>query len=125
MQIKRALDAPVREAATWEDRWAGPDGGLIACWERGLEKRREDPELAARAVAGELVILPWKGGVEKAIKGVKYGSYQYLAMLQGLCGEPLDIDTGAEVSRVCSRTQMQVIYTNDMSKYVVTAQEGP
>lgn len=124
MRIKRALDAPVRESATWEERWAGPDGGLIACWERGLEKRREDPELATRAVAGELVILPWKGGVEKVIKGAKYGSYQYLAMLQGLRGEPLDIDTAVEVSRVCSRTQMQVVYTGDMSKYVVAVQEA-
>lgn len=124
MHIKRGLDAPARESATWEDRWAGPDCGLIACWERGLEKRREDPELATRAVAGELVILPWKGGVEKAIKGAKYGSYQYLAMLQGLRGEPLDIDTAVEVSRVCSRTQMQVVYTGDMSKYVVVVQEG-
>lgn len=102
---------------TWEARWQGPDAGIIASWERGREKRREDPALAARAVAGELIVLPWKGGVEKAIKGSKYGPFHYLAMWQGLRGDPLEIDTSQNVTLVCSKTGVSVTYTADDSKY--------
>jgi hypothetical protein len=65
-----------------------------------------------------LVVLPWKGGVVSAIKlGKKYGTLFYLAMWQGLRGEPLDIDTDLEVVRTCSRTGMVVTYTADRSRY--------
>lgn len=94
------------------------DNGLIACWERGREKAIEEPELAAKAIVGQLVILPWKGGVEREIKKKeKYGTYRYLAMWQGLRGEDLDIDTSVDSPRVCSVTGMKVIYTSDYEKY--------
>ena len=62
------------------ERWEGSDKGLIWCWERGRQKRSEHPELAARAHNGELVVLVWKGGVEKKLDIDKHpGSLQYLA----------------------------------------------
>lgn len=66
---------------------------------------------AQTAKRGELIILPWRGGVDEAIKGKKYGTYQYLAMWQGLREESLDIDTNSPVSITCSGTNMQVIFT--------------
>lgn len=117
MRVYRDVSEPPREGLSWDQRWEGPDRGLIACWERGRTKRLEDPELAAKASLDELVVLPWKGGVEKPIKGGKYGSYLYLAMFQGLRGEPLDIDPSADTSRTCSRTQVTVTYTSDRSKF--------
>ena len=64
------------------------------------------------------MVLPWKGGVEAATKlGHKYGSLFYLAMLQGLRGAPLSIDTNAEITLTCTRTQMSVTYTLDSNKY--------
>jgi hypothetical protein len=109
--IKRDVNAPKRVALSWEELWLGPDGGLIQCWERGREKRVEDPELAARAIAGELIILAWKGGVEEKLKtGKKYGTLYYLATWQGLRGESLDIDLDGETRLVCSRTGQSVTF---------------
>lgn len=118
MKIHRSIAVPIREYAKWDERWKADDDGLIACWERGREKRLEDPTLAAQAADGQLVVLPWKGGVEKAIKKQqKYGTLFYLAMWQGLRGEDLDIDSSAEIALNCTATGMTVVFTNDMAKY--------
>lgn len=77
----------------------------------------EEPELAANAISGQLVVLPWKGGVEKAIKKKeKFGSLRYLAMWQGLRGEDLNIDTSTEPSLICTLTGMKVVFTSDYEK---------
>ena len=118
MKIHRLITEPIRENSKWEERWNGVDQGLIACWERGREKRTEDPTLAAQAREGQLVVLPWKGGVEKAIKKKqKYGTLSYLAMWQGLRGEDLNIDSREELVLTCSVTKMTVVFTNDPAKY--------
>lgn len=116
MHIRRDITEPPRGDMPWKEKWEGADGGLIASWERGREKRIEDPELARRASEGELVVLPWSGGVEKAIKSKKYGSLLYVAMYQGLRGESLDIATDSEVVLKCARTKVAVTYTPDPSK---------
>lgn len=123
MRIQRAITEPLRPAATpWEERWSAPDLGLVACWERGREKSLQEPELAAQARAGRLVILAWKGGVEKAIKArQKVGTLFYLAMWQGLRGEDLDIDLAQEVVLMCTETGVSVVYTNDFAKYAYSA----
>jgi hypothetical protein len=118
MNLLRSIEEPIREGLSWNERWKGHDKGLIACWERGREKRLEDPELSAKAAAGQLIVLPWKGGVEKATKkGVKYGALHYLAMWQGLRAEDLNIDTSEERAIVCTATRMTVIFTGDPAKY--------
>lgn len=118
MKIRRAKATPNRGPLPWDDRWEAADHGLIAAWERGREKGREDPELAEKASAGCLVILPWKGGVQRAIKAKKkYGCLLYLAMWQGLRGDDLDIDMDDEIELRCASTGMTVIYTGDTSKY--------
>ena len=118
MRIKIAEVDPMHTSLTWQERWEGPDGGLISCWQRGREKAGEDPSLAAAAIKGELIVLPWKGGIERATKqSQKYGSLCYLAMWQGLRGDPLDLDTEQEVTLTCSRTGMKVTYTPELAKY--------
>jgi hypothetical protein len=118
MKFHRPTTVPIREGANWEERWKAEDGGLIACWERGRERRLEDPTLAAQAADGQLVILPWKGGVEKAIKKKqKFGTLYYLAMWQGLRDEDLNIDPAKEISLICTATGMAVVFTGDMTKY--------
>lgn len=118
MKIYRSVNEPARDGLSWDERWNGADHGLITCWETGRNKRREAPELAAQASAGQLVILPWKGGVEKAIKKKqKFGTLFYLAMWQGLRGEDLDIDLEAEPVLICSVTGMAVIFTGEHKKY--------
>jgi hypothetical protein len=118
MKIHRSIAEPIRENAKWDERWNADDDGLIACWERGREKRLEDPALAGQAADGQLVVLPWKGGVEKAIKKKqKYGTLFYLAMWQGLRGEDLDMDSLEETALTCTATGMTVVFTNDMAKY--------
>lgn len=118
MKLTRSISDPIRQNLTTKDRWESNDNGLIACWERGRQKATEDPELAVSALSGQLVLLPWKGGVEKAIKKKeKYGTYRYLAMWQGLRGEDLSINTSEEASRICTVTGMRVIYTFDYEKY--------
>jgi len=118
MRIYRESDAPKREGLDTLARWLGPDKGAIAAWERGREFATERPDLANRARCGELMVLPWKGGMERALKtGQKYGTKRYLAMWQGMRGDALDIDLDLDESRVCSATGMTVIYTSDVSKY--------
>lgn len=118
MRVHRKITEPIRECGTWYERWNAEDGGLIACWERGREKRLEAPWLADQATAGQLVSLPWKGGVEKATKNnQKFGTHFYLAMWQGLRGEDLDIDTAEEVVLICATTGVAVVLTCDMALY--------
>jgi len=118
MRIQRSITHPIRQNLTWEERWHAEDRGLIGSWEKGREKRLADPDLAAQASGGQLVVLPWKGGVEKEIKKKqKFGTLFYLAMWQGLRGEDLDIDPDQEVSLTCSVTGMIVVFTGDFAKY--------
>lgn len=118
MKIHRSITEPIRDGGTWQERWNSEDNGLIACWERGREKRLEDPVLAVQAAAGQLVVLPWKGGVEKSIKKKqKFGTHFYLAMWQGLRGEDLNIDPTEETVLNCTTTGMTVVFTSEIAKY--------
>jgi hypothetical protein len=120
-RLSRSIDCPVRGLLSWEELWAGPDQGLIYCWEHGRQKRLAEPDLAKRAEEGELVTLAWKGGTEnidieedgdgKKNKSQKrYGTLKYLAMWQGLRGEDLDIDLDAERVIICAKSKREVIF---------------
>jgi hypothetical protein len=61
-RLSRSIDCPARELLSWDETWAGPDDGLIYCWERGRQMRLAEPDVAKRAEKGELVTLAWKGG---------------------------------------------------------------
>lgn len=77
--------------------------------------RSESPALAARAMAGELPVLPWRGGVEKPLRsGVKLGSVYYLAMWQGLRGDSLDVSLQQDALLVCTRTGQAVQFVPDL-----------
>lgn len=117
LRIYRSLNEPIRDGISWNERWKGEDKGLITCWEVGRELRGKEPELAKCAENGELPILGWKGGIEKITKQrKKIGTLYYLAQLQGLKGEDLDIDLSQEPELICSRTGVKVIYTGDINK---------
>lgn len=119
MRVQRSVLSPESsDSLTWDERWNGPDRGLIAAWERGLAKAREVPEVAAAARAGELVVLPWKGGVERSTKaGQKVGVLYYYAMWLGLRGEDLDLSVDDEPVLTCSKTRVTAQFTFDSSKY--------
>lgn len=119
MKLQRSIHQPIRNVTNWDDRWSGEDEGFITCWERGREMRDEYPSVAERAMRGQLVVLPWKGGVDRAIKKKhKYGSFNYLAMWQGLRNQDLDLDTSKEVSLVCSITGVEVVFTGNMNYFL-------
>ena len=115
--IYRSCSEPIRENPSFNERWRGPDEGLITCWEVGRKKSEEYPELAERTRNGELPKLGWKGGVDKKNKQGKFGTLNYLAQWQGLRGEDLDIDLIAGRIITCSKTQTRVFFTNDQSKF--------
>lgn len=127
MNIYRSINEPSRLEPNWEERWQDVSQGLITSWERGREKGIEDPELALRALNGELVVLPWKGGFKLpkpgakvstvVSKAIKYGVFNYLAMWQGLRGEDLNIDADQEVSLTCTREKRMVVFTSSYAKY--------
>jgi hypothetical protein len=120
MRIQRTIDQALPLGDSWEDRWSGPDNGLIASWEAGRTLGQSQPDLAARAREGQLVPLPWKGGLRKALDGPsKYGTHLYLAMWQGLRGDDLLIETKDDISVTCSSTKTTVIFTSDSGKYSV------
>lgn len=93
-RLHRSIKTPIRTGLSWDERWLGPDDGLVWCWERGRQKREEDPTLATKAEQGELVSLAWKRG-----------TLEYLATWQGLRCEDLDIAVDDVVEMVCKKTQ--------------------
>lgn len=111
MQVFRDISERIRKGLSWAETWKSTDDGLIACWESGRERAFKDEISVQATKRGELIILPWRGGVDEPIKGKKYGTYQYLAMWQGLRGESLGIDTNFPVTITCSRTHMEVNFT--------------
>lgn len=124
MRIQRSIQAPIRTGLSTADLWQSSDLGLIACWERGRELAVEQPELARQAKDGVLMTLPWKGGVDRKLKGnaPKVGTYRYLAMWLGLRNEDLDIDTSKEVIFTCTRFGQDVLFTDDPDKYAADAE---
>jgi len=117
-RIHRPIDSPLRSGLTRDELWEAADKGLIKCWEIGRQRATRFPDLAQRCRADELPVLGWKGGVSRSLKkNEKYGSLKYLAQWQGLRGEDLDIDLGAERVMTCSQTKMVVTFTPDRSKY--------
>lgn len=117
MKVHRLISEPIRPNLTWDEKWESADRGLIACWERGRAKSLEDSTLAQQARNGQLMILPWKGGFNKAVKMKhKYGSFCYLAMWQGLRGNDLNIDAEYEPTLTCSVTSMTTVFTNDATR---------
>jgi hypothetical protein len=111
-RLYRSIGVAIREGLNWTETWRGPDKGLIWCWERGRQERSEKPGLAARADAGELVPLGWKGGVrEKGKMEKKPGTFNYLATWQGLRGEDLDLPLDGERTIKCTRTGQIVVFT--------------
>lgn len=117
MIIERSIDTPIREGLTVAETWNQADGGLIGCWERGREKALADPQLAERAMKGELVPLHWKGGVEKVIKRKKIGTLFYYATWLGLRGEDLFINTDEKPTMTCTRHGVTVIYSGAYRDY--------
>lgn len=111
-RLRRSMKEPIRQGLSWQETWRGPDNGLICCWERGREMRVNRPEDARRAEKGELIPLPWKGGVRKKLKADQIpGTLNYLAMWQGMRGEDLDVDPEGEQVVICSRTVQAVVFT--------------
>lgn len=58
----RSINEPIRSEPSFDERWGSIDLGLITSWERGRVKSMEQPKLAEQALAGQLIVLPWKGG---------------------------------------------------------------
>jgi hypothetical protein len=101
MRIACSVSKLPTQEDSYTARWEGADGGVIACWLRGLEMRKEYPHLATLAQEGTLPLLPWRGGIDKAPKsGKRLGAIQYLAGWHGLRGEDLDIDVSVDHEHV-------------------------
>ncbi|WBM43100.1 hypothetical protein M2J84_05545 [Comamonas aquatica] len=126
MLVTAFAAAPPEIDNNFDTRINGPDCGLINAWLVGIHKRTSDPELAAKARAGELPPLPFRGGVQKAIKAQnKIGALAYLAAWHGLRGEDLHMHTDQETTLVCTRTGVPVTYTGDTQKiWAASATDG-
>lgn len=119
-----AINPPVL-GDSWEERQEGPDAGLISAWLAGRDQREWWQDTVAAIKRNELPVLPFKGGIpekdddeEEAVKkqGKKLGSLHYIAMMQGLLGEDLYLETSKDIVRVCSKTGVQVIFTCDTAR---------
>lgn len=124
MKVFRAISEPVRKDPTFDERWGSIELGLITSWEAGREMGLEKPELVEDAKVGRLMVLPWKGGVAKALKTTtKYGVFNYVAMWQGLRGENLNVDPEVEMTMTCTVMNVTVTYTSDFAKYANSVEE--
>lgn len=112
--VTASVLVPPPEASVYVDRWGTVEATVLTCWHNGLQKRKEQgwAETAAQASAGELPLLPWRGGVDPEAKSAatKVGTLQYLAMWQGLRGEDLAIDTGGQLTVTCTRTGVKMTF---------------
>ncbi|NBK99475.1 MAG: hypothetical protein EOM50_15945 [Erysipelotrichia bacterium] len=121
MKVYRSIDELIRNKPDFNERWNCEDKGLITAWELGRELAISNPELANKAKNGELPPLGFKGGYERELKSKKpkHGAMVYLAELQGLKGEDLDIDEMKDEGKIltCKRTGMRTIFTFDQNKY--------
>ena len=116
-RIFRNFSEPDRENLTWEETWKREDKGLIKNYEVGRALGIKNPELVEKAKKGELPVLGYRGGVEKAlIKKEKIGALNYIAKWQALRGENLDIDLDKEIVLTCTKTDMIVTFTMDLEK---------
>lgn len=125
MLLKHAFANPPPMAADYAERMEGPDQGIVNAWLAGIAMRR-DTECAqqASALAGELPVLPYRGGVERKLKiKQKIGALHYLAMWQGLRGDDLDIDTETEPELICTKTGVLVLFTLDYKKLMGASNE--
>lgn len=112
MQVIATAAQPPEIATNYQDRNHGPDKGLLNAYVAGMKLAQQNKDVANKALQGELPVLPYKGGFEKAIKiGKKYGPLLYLAMWHGLRGDDLNINTEQEYTLTCSATGMTGIYT--------------
>ena len=116
--VRQSIDEPIREGLTHDEEWHREDDGYIFCWETGRRLALEEPTLANKAKLGELPVLSWKGGYQKALqtKKCKYGTFRYLATLQGLRGEDLWIDfrAGEGHKKICTATNMCTLFTSNI-----------
>lgn len=121
INVYRSIYTPIRINTDYNERWNGEDKGLITAWELGRELAISNPELANKALNGELPPLGFKGGYERELKSKKpkHGPMVYLAELQGLRGEDLDIDELRDEGKIitCSATGMTTIFTFKVDKY--------
>ena len=118
--ITRSITKQIRSNPTSDEKWRGEDRGLILCWEEGRLLGESQPKLAKRAQKGELPMLGFKGGVKRnPKKKKKNGSFCYLAQLQGLRGEDLDIDLQGTCVLKCSRTGVKVSYSLESTVFAV------
>lgn len=116
-RIYRSFSEPDRKNLTWEETWRREDKGLIKNYEVGRALAIKEPELAEKAKRGELPVLGYKGGVEKALKKKeKIGALNYIAKWQALRGEDLNIDMDEELVLTCSKTKVRVTFTMDLEK---------
>lgn len=121
MYIECDATAPPTLGSSWEERQEGPDRGLISAWLGGFSLAREQPALVAAAQKDELPVLPFRGGLDRAIKVKnKVGALQYIAMWHGLRGENLRIDPSQELQKTCSRTHVTVTFTSDITKLLAS-----
>ncbi|MBN2467624.1 MAG: hypothetical protein JXD19_05685 [Deltaproteobacteria bacterium] len=118
--IYRSFNEPDRQSLRYEERFLAEDQGLITCLEVGRRMRLEHPELAKKAMRGELPPMGWKGGVEKPKPATRFGTLFYLAQWQGIRGEDLNIDLDEEPELTCTATGVKVIFTGDRRKYCTT-----
>lgn len=116
--IHQSATQPPPEVEDFDARMNGPDGGLVNAWLAGRALRAPQPGLAAAAVAGELPVLPYRGGVDRTIKSTKkLGSLLYVAMWQGLRGDDLAVDSAQEIRLRCARYDVEVTFTPDWSLF--------
>lgn len=116
-KIYRSFTEPDRENLTWEEMWRGEDNGLIKNYEVGRALAIKHPELTEKAKRGELPALGYKGGSDINLKlKKKIGALNYYAQWQALREEDLNIDTDEELVLICTKTDIEVLFTSDLEK---------
>ena len=121
INIFRYISEPIRKDASFDERVNGEDKWLILAWEVGRNIAIDSPNIADKVKDGELPQLSYKGGHAIKLKNSdhKYGTFHYLAEIQGILGKDLDIDYERDEGfiLVCSRTGMRTIFTSEQNKY--------
>jgi len=130
INIYRSIEKQIRKSLSYEDRWNSTEKGLITAWEAGRKLRtaKSHKELVDFLKKGALPKLEFRGGHkmppykndEPPKYKFKYGHYNYLAQMQGMLGQDLNINIqdSEEQELVCKLSGKKTVFTFDIFKFM-------
>lgn len=148
IKVYKSISNHIRDDLSYNERWGSFEQGLVTAWESGKKHKNDTFSFKYKLLqSGALPKLSFKGGHIIPIKIIsykinrtklfylwdkdrykdffkpkykyKYGTFNYIAQMQGILGKDLDIDSQRDEGMIltCSITSIKTIFTTNIKKY--------